>query len=161
MCCFLKTGWKRDQCHYLEGRINSDETEYKIISRTEIFGKKIKLSNRSIFRKISIKISNRVAGINTALHEYEGLLRAEDKADLAHFAESIYQIITLEIWIQCKIWSLYLVYWSNVQIKGRKLITYKWKVFKVEEEGLLAAGILCKSINILDYMLRNYSQFHH
>lgn len=60
-------------------------------------GKKIKLSNRSIFRKISIKISNRVAGINTALHEYEGLLRAEDKADLAHFAESIYQIITLEI----------------------------------------------------------------
>lgn len=55
-------------------RTNSDETEYKIIiSRSEILGKNFKLSNRTIFGKISIKISNRVVGINTALHEYEGL----------------------------------------------------------------------------------------
>lgn len=49
-----------------------------------------------MFGKISVKISNRVFGINTALHKYEGLLLAEDKI-IAHFAQSICQIITWEI----------------------------------------------------------------
>lgn len=53
-------------------RTNSDETEYKIIiSRTEILGKKIKVSNRTIFGKISVKTSNTAVGTNTALHIYE------------------------------------------------------------------------------------------
>lgn len=58
--------------------------------------KNFKFSNRTIFGKIRVKISNGVVGINTVLHEYEGLL-TEDKTVLPHFVGSICQIITWEI----------------------------------------------------------------